>query len=102
RSRSTPNRPVMTFVVLAMGRGIWAFFSYRTSPVAASIMRAAVAEGFGSADAEEGEQHMFQASNSRTGNRRPVGVIGPQSQDTIEMSTVTVQDAALCSHVERA
>ena len=44
----------MTFVVLAIGRGMWAFLAYKTSPVVTSMMRAAAAEGFGSAEAEEG------------------------------------------------
>src|ERR1700752_5026035 len=102
RSRSTPSKAVITFVVLAMGRGIWAFFSYRRSPVAASMRRAAAAEGFGSADAEEEKLLRFQVSNNRAESRSPNGVIGPQSQDTVEISTTTVRDATWCSHVERA
>jgi hypothetical protein len=40
---------------------------------------AAVAEGFGSAEAKEGRFATFQKSNSKTGNSSPIGAIDPQS-----------------------
>jgi hypothetical protein len=92
----------MTFVVLAIGRGIWAFFSYRTSPVAASMMSAAAAEEFGSAEAKAGKLHIFHMNNNRAGNSSPIGVIGPRSQDTIEVFSAIVEDEISCGHVERA
>src|SRR5262245_19970168 len=85
----------MTFVVLAIGRGTWAFFADRISPVEASISRAAAAVGFGSADAEEGKMPMPETSNSRAGSRSPICAIGPLSQDTLEISTATVPNTTL-------